>query len=159
MKDCPSGWSGDGKWMYFNQHDQVWKMPVGKGSPIQVTFKGGQGGIESTDGKFLYYSKTIDEETSSLWKVPLSGGKEIQVLDSVYADNVAITDLGIYFIPNRGHRVIEFLDFGKRKIEHIASIAQTPAYGFALSPDKRWLLYTEYESLLVHDLMLVEHFR
>ena len=45
-------WSRDGKWIYFySGHDgggyQLWKIPVGGGSPVRVTTKGGVYGIES----------------------------------------------------------------------------------------------------------------
>ena len=42
--------------------------------------------LESSDGKFLYYVKN-EKERQRLWKVPVGGGEETQVLESVYAFN------------------------------------------------------------------------
>jgi len=42
--------SNGGRW-------QVWKMPAGGGSAVQVTSRGGALAFETRDGKFIYYSK------------------------------------------------------------------------------------------------------
>ena len=158
MNTCPGDRSRDGKWLYFERDGQVWKVPTGKGSPVQVTFKGGSRPMESPDGRFLYYAKQVGNGFSALWRVPLPAGKETQVLESVYADNVALTHRGIYFIPTPEHASVQFLNFATGKIEQIISLANRPAVGFSISPDERWLLYTTYDLLLIHDLMLVENF-
>jgi Tol biopolymer transport system component len=159
INTCPGAWSRDGKWMYFDRDGQVWKMPVGKGTPVQVTSGGGEGASESPDGRFVYYFKTIGDEMYSLWRVPVPAGKETQVLESVCAHNMALTNRGIYFIASPEHPSVQFLNFATGKVERIASLAHQPAWGFSVSLDGRWLLYTEYESMLIHDLMLVENFR
>jgi Tol biopolymer transport system component len=159
INTCPGAWSRDGKWMYFDRDGQVWKMPVGKGIPVQVTSGGGEGARESPDGRFVYYFKTIGDEMYSLWRVPVPAGKETQVLESVCAHNMALTNRGIYFIASPEHPSVQFLNFATGKVERIASLAHEPAWGFSVSLDGRWLVYTEYESILIHDLMLVENFR
>jgi len=55
-------WSRDGEWIYFYSNRegsrfQLWKVHPGGGSPIQVTKNGGIFGIESPDGKYLYFAK------------------------------------------------------------------------------------------------------
>jgi Tol biopolymer transport system component len=159
VNDCPSGWSRDGKWMYFDRNGQVWKMPVSEGSPVQITSQGGEAARESPEGQFVYYFKSTSKDMYSLWKAPLPAGKETQVLESVYAANMALTKRGIYFIPTSEHPSVRFLNFAIGKVEQIASLAHQPAWGFSVSVDGRWLLYTEYESSVFHDLMLVENFR
>jgi Tol biopolymer transport system component len=53
-------WSRDGLWIYFHSNRgggafQVWKVPVGGGSPVQVTKGTGLYGVESADGRSIYY--------------------------------------------------------------------------------------------------------
>ena len=143
---CPTAWSPDGRWAYFDRDGQVWKMPSRGGSPVQVTLRGGTGALPSSDEKSLYYHKTSDDITS-LWTVPVKGGEETLVLESVYVDNIAVTTAGIYFVAKFEHSSVQFLSFATGKVERIASIGQTPTWGFAVSPDGRSLLYTTYEKL------------
>ena len=154
---CPTAWSPDRAWMYFTRDGQVWKMRSNGGSSVPVTRGGGTAPLPSVDGKWLYFRKT-DDEVTSLWRVPVDGGSETRVIESVFADNVAVTPRGIYFVSNPDHPSIQFLNFGTRKIELVAPIAHMPSWGFSISPDGRTLLYTTYEALLIHDLMLVEKF-
>ena len=79
----PGRFSRDGKWIYFdsnrNGQSQIWKMPAdpnrGGQKPVQVTRKGGRGGIESPDSKYVYYSGEGGEgEAAPLTKAPVEGG-------------------------------------------------------------------------------------
>ncbi|MBL8221462.1 MAG: PD40 domain-containing protein, partial [Bryobacterales bacterium] len=76
-------WSRDGRYIYYasdqNGGWEVWKSPAdGKGPARQVTTGGGFRAEESSDGNWLYYAKR--EPKSGLWRMPLSGGEEEQVL-------------------------------------------------------------------------------
>ena len=156
-------WSRDGKWIYFGSKRsgeyQLWKRPVDGGNAVQVTRKGyevdvGGDAVESTDGKFVYYLKG-----GGAWRVPIQGGEETQVLESVFNNNFAVVDQGIYFIPSSERPSIQFLSFATGKVVTIARIGeQEPDYGFTVSPDGRWLLYAQYESVR-SDLKLVQNFR
>ncbi len=127
------GWSRDGKWIYFGSkrsgENQLWKRPVDGGSAVQVTKKGyggfdvGGDAVEATDGKTAYYLKG-----GGVWRVPVQGGEETRVLESVFTNNFAVVDQGIYFIPSSERPSIQFLSF---------------ATG-------RWLLYAQYESVRGH---------
>jgi len=65
-------WSRDGKWIYFASNRtfayEMWKMPAVGGPAVQVTHKGGFHGLESPDGRFLYYAKSPN--LPGLWRVP-----------------------------------------------------------------------------------------
>ncbi len=114
--------------------------------------------MESSDGRFLYYLKaTAAGNKGTLWKLPLEGGEEAQVLDSVFNDNYAVVDRGIYFIPDSKPFSVRFLSFDTRKSVTIARLPREPAFGFSVSPDGRSLLYSEWEAVR-SDLMLVEKF-
>jgi Tol biopolymer transport system component len=153
------GWSRDGKWIYFSSkrsgENQLWKRPVDGGNAVQVTRKGYSGdALEATDGKFVYYLKG-----GGAWRVPIQGGEETRVLESVFTNNFAVVDQGIYFISSSERSSIRFLNFATGKVVMIAKIGERePDYGFTVSPDGRCLLYAQYES--VHsDLKLVQNFR
>jgi Tol biopolymer transport system component/DNA-binding winged helix-turn-helix (wHTH) protein len=160
-----SGWSRDGKWIYFNSNRsrefQVWKMPWRQtgafGEALQITRKGGGFASESADGRFAYYLKA-DAEVTSLWRVPVSGGEEIQMVDKIWSHNFAIGDHGVYFIPEGTPATVQFLNFATNKVTKVAALAGKPAYGFSVAPDESSLLFSQYED---HgsDLMLVENFR
>jgi Tol biopolymer transport system component len=156
-------WSRDGRWIYFTSTrsgvHQVWKMPAGGGDPAQVTTHGGDGAnFESFDGKFLYYAKG-DDRATTLWRVPVNGGNEVQVLDSLFSLHFTVAASGVYFIgPTDYGRSIRFLSFQTGKVATVAEIDQAVGTGLSVSPDGRFLLYSQYQ-LAGSDLMLVENFR
>jgi Tol biopolymer transport system component/predicted Ser/Thr protein kinase len=154
-------WSRDGKWIYFQSdrsgENQVWKMPVGGGKARRLTTKGGQWPLESPDGQWVYYS----HGNSSLWKVPRDGGEETQVLESVDRKAFAIVKEGVYFIPKpdaAGGYSIQFFNFATKRIRSISTIESTIGSDLSVSPDGRWILYSQIDRE-GSDLMLVENFR
>jgi serine/threonine protein kinase/Tol biopolymer transport system component len=154
--------SRDGHWIYVQPEDgQARKMPTAGGEPVQVTFSG----RESPDGRVLYFGKgrkDLEPDCDSLWKVPVGGAEETQVLKTVHCGDAAYTEEGIYFIPSVwAPTIINFLDFSTNRIEQIAKFDGQPACGFSLSPEGRYLLYTVFEPVTRSGtgLMLVENFR
>ena len=153
-------WSRDGKWIFFGSSrsggEQVWKMPAEGGDPVQVTKHGGLLAAESPDGRYLYYVK--GRGVTPLWKAPIGGGPETQVLPAVHWLDFAVTGDGIYYCrPDPPHYWLEFLSFATGRTTVIAE-AKSGTFGIAVSADGRSLLYAQadgYES----DLMLVENFR
>src|SRR5215469_14273935 len=169
--DGDPSWSHDGRWIYFDSArtgpQQVWKMPADGGEAIQLTWDGGYAPLESPDSKFLYYQKG----DCSLWRVPLGGGQATKVLEGLsnYL-NLAIVEKGIYFVPvtdaGSGYS-IQFLDLQTNQIRRIASFERPLGSGdlgddsgLAISPDGRWILYTNTRSDQGGaELRLVENFR
>jgi Tol biopolymer transport system component/tRNA A-37 threonylcarbamoyl transferase component Bud32 len=164
--DGNPSWSKDGRWIYFDSarsgEQQVWKIPANGGDAIQITRDGGFGPQESPDGKSLYYAKALSD--TSLWRMPVEGGPATKVLDSLSSHlNVAIVDSGIYFVPatTAPGSSIQFLDFATNKILPVASFEKAlnlgEAGGLAVSPDRKWLLYTRVDEG-GSNLMIVEKF-
>ena len=164
---CPS-WSRDGRWIYFASGRagtlQVWKTPSAGGRAVQVTTQGGFEGFESPDGKYFYYAKGRD--VPGIWRIPVEGGVETLVVDHHGAGfwrSWAVTEEGIYFVtaemPTRP--IIEFFSFATGDVMQVA-ILERPIHpriwGFAVSPDRRWILYTQIDQSS-SDIMLMENFR
>jgi len=63
---------------------------------------------------------------------------------------------GIYFY-NASTKAIEFLSFANRKITPITKAEIAPFGALSVSPDVRWILYTQTDREDLH-IMLVENF-
>jgi WD40 repeat protein len=154
------GWSRDGKYIYMKlaaNTKGLFKMPVTGGDLAEVPTKFfDRGALESPDGKYLYY-EAYDGNAFTIRRLRLQDGDDIQLISSVNADNYAVASSGIYFIPNGPHPAIQFFSFADSKTSTIAKLPRTALYGFSLSPDERYLLYTQYEDR-GSNLMLVENF-
>jgi Tol biopolymer transport system component len=163
--DGNPSWSRDGQWIYFDSartgQQQVWKIPVSGGDAIQVTYDGGFAPLESQDGKFLYYVKSLID--TSLWRMPREGGEGSKVLDGVndYL-NLAIVQGGVVFVPTRDTASLQFLSFATNNVRLLANFERRLALsyggGLSVSPDGRWILCTHFEQA-GSELMLVENFR
>ena len=159
-------WSRDGHWMYFGSSRsaglsrfQLWKVPAGGGTPVQVTRNGGIFALESSDRQTLYYLKY---ETSEIWKMPIAGGEESRVLEGfgrIYFRNWVVAPKGIYFISfkTRPQGTIEFFEFTTRKLFTIWSLEKAANWGLALSPDGRSLIYVQ-KDFSESNIMLVKNF-
>jgi Tol biopolymer transport system component len=157
-------WSRDGQWIYFvsarSGRSEIWKAPAGGGSAVQVTKNEVTGGaVESTDRRYVYYSKS-----GGLWRIPVEGGDESRVLESLSDwSRFALTEEGIYFVPRPSLKTpreftIEFFSFSNEKIHTVARLEKPPFLGLTVSPNGRELLYSQHDQSGT-DLVLVENFR
>ena len=166
--DGNPSWSHDGRWIYFDSarlgEQQVFKIPANGGEAIQVTRDGGFAPLESLDGKFVFYMKALMD--TSLWKATIEGGQVTKILDGVSSyQNLALVDGGLYFVPY-GNRAasssIQFLNFATNEIRPVTNFEKPLRAGneggLAVSPDGKWILYTQTEQAGA-ELMLVENFR
>ena len=162
--DGNPSWSRDGQWIYFDSarggEQQVWKIPANGGEAIQVTHDGGWAPLESPDGKFLYYTKSLFN--TSLWRIPVEGGRPAKILDGLSTSlDLAVVDSGLYFVPRQNGAAssfIHFLSFETHKAGPVATFEKPVGEGLAVSPDGRTILYSQTEQA-GSELMLVENFR
>ena len=125
---------------------------------------------ESPDGQFLYYTKEFDyynaPEGISLWKLPVDGGEESEVLDSVAACLFEVVPEGIYFMqapdgdePDWAYS-IRFLDFASGRVELVFQLPSKvrASGGLSVSPDRTSILYSQIDDQS-SDLVLIEGFR
>jgi Tol biopolymer transport system component len=152
-------WSRSGQWIYFastrSGRYETWKIRPDGTSETQITTDGGYSGVESSDGKYLYY-KSQPNVAGTVWKKPAEGGPPFKVIDSVSGRLLTITEKGIYFryFPTPTTE-LRFLDFASGAVRVISSLGNW-AYD-DLSPDGRWALGTQAE-VSPASLMLVENF-
>jgi Tol biopolymer transport system component len=175
-EDVAPSWSRNGKWVYFGSNRsggfQIWKVAGASGeSPstpaIQVTRRGGFNGIESSDGKYLYFNK--DRATGALWRLSLESGAatEEPVLKSL--QDWGWWTLGqrrIFFLEAAGPQRpsvarVKFLDQATNRIYELAKSEkpvtwQTPT--LTVSPDERSVVFTQIDDVGA-DIMLMEGFR
>jgi len=164
--DAVGSWSHDGRWIYFvstrSGEHQIWKLRADGGQPVQITRQGGEGqSLESPDGKFVYYAKSIGSPggAATLWRTPVNGGEEVKILDSLFHLQWTLTASGIYFAaPSDSGPSIRFFSFRTRQITTIAPRELGGRAGISVSPDGRFLLYS-IARIIGSDLMLVENFR
>jgi eukaryotic-like serine/threonine-protein kinase len=167
-EDTAPSWSNNGRWIYFASDrdgtQQVWKMPADGGQPRRVTKGGGFASRESPDGKVLYFTKRR-WAPGGLWRMPVDGGEETPFLDQLepeYDRMWALTGEGVYFIqhdrPPRA--VISLLSVSTRRATSLTAVDDTTHYapGLSVSPDGRWILYTQIDQRNA-DILLLEHIR
>jgi Tol biopolymer transport system component len=169
-EEIAPSWSRDGRWIYFGSNRsgsmQIWKMPATGGEAQPVTKGGGSAAYESSNGQFLFYTKA--RNVAGIWRVPVEGGEETLVLDTHkagYWSAWTVVDQGIYFLTAEkiSRPAIEFFSFATGRVIEVAMLAKpfrlaTYPEGLSVSPDGRWVLYTQEDQRDV-DLMLVENFR
>ena len=163
--DGNPSWSRDGHWIYFDSartgQQQVWKLPANGGEPVQVTRDGGFAPVESPDSRFIYYLKGLIG--TDVWRAPIDGGQATKVLEGVSEyRNLAVLEGGLIFVPARNTSSLQYLSFASGKVAPVANfdrpIALDALAGLDVSPDRRWILYTQFERA-GSELMLVEGFR
>jgi hypothetical protein len=118
------------------------------------------------DGKFVCYAKDPEVPTC-LWKVPVDGGEETRVLDSIgHGTNFAVVNEGIYFLSgdmtSKTPGVpVQFFSFATGQIKTVSTstVEKKNVWGgLSVSPDGRWVLFT-YIDYQGSDLLLVENFQ
>ena len=121
---------------------------------MQVSHSGGFAPIESPDGKWLYYTKTEEPDTS-LWRLPLDGGEETQVIPSVHLHSFDVVKDGIYFRSDP--TTLKFFDNGGQ-ISTVTTQLSEGYVGLSVSPDEKSILFAVSKPQ-TSELALIENFR
>ena len=123
--------------------------------PGQITRHGDYLAFESYDRRSIFYSR-VDGD-SPLYRVPVEGGEETQVLPRVNEFGFCVTPKGLLFSTGEHAAGIEFLNLETGKIFALFQPELQMTVGLDLSPDQCHLLFPQRESS-GSDLMLVENF-
>jgi len=151
-------WSNDGRWIYFSSSRsgayEVWRMPADGGAkPERITWNGGYLARESTDGKWLYYSKL--SRSTGLWRIALPargpGQPETPMARNVPFKAAATWALGareLFYYPSTDDPAVPFPAVGAFDVE-TGQTRELPvgnirlSRGLSLSPDGHWLLRSQ----------------
>ena len=121
--DAVASYSHDGRSIYFmssrSGSNQVWKMDADGRNQRQLTRHGGYLAFESYDRRWVYYSRA--DGSSPLYRVPVEGGEETQVLPRVDEFGFCVTPKGALFSGSEHSAGIEFLDFKSGKTTPLSS--------------------------------------
>ncbi len=159
-------WSRDGKGIYFRSEEPgrpgVYRCPASGGDAIALAKDiNGINPRGSLDGKTVYFASNHDKSTLKKVALPAQPGTESTV-DGMPRIRVAelwtLSRSGIYFVPADAPRSLRYFDFATRQIRPIFEVDKDFSSGLSVSPDGRWILYSQVgdES---GDIMLVDHFR
>jgi Tol biopolymer transport system component/DNA-binding winged helix-turn-helix (wHTH) protein len=157
-------WSRNGEWLYFvsirDGRAEISKRSFKRGEAVQITHNGGDHPEESPDGKVIYFSKGWPNSLS-VWRVPVGGGEEVKVIDSVHVlGQWMVGQRGIYFFSvadEQGHSDIRVYDFATGKVKKLQMIDRDIGYSIAVSPDEQTIIYPQLDQA-GSNLMLVENF-
>jgi Tol biopolymer transport system component/DNA-binding winged helix-turn-helix (wHTH) protein len=157
-KTRPS-WSQDGKWIYYCGSGggslQIWKKAAIGGAEMQITKNGGCNQMESPDGRYVYY---LNKDESALWRVPVTGGEEVELAELGPEAQFTVGKHGVYFVSSIDANTLKFLEYATGSIKVLGALPGPVFPGLAVSPDEHWLLYGKSD-WGGSQLLLVEKFR
>jgi Tol biopolymer transport system component/tRNA A-37 threonylcarbamoyl transferase component Bud32 len=171
--DKRGSWSADGRWIYFCSNrtgrEELWKLPAEGGTEVQVTREGGNYGIETPDGKTLFYSRFVDG-VGRIRRLSLQTREDAEVVhDQVIWWNWALSKSGIYYMvylrktPEEASRSqpieIRFQAFnGGNPVTVHRDTEAAAVRSMTVSPDEKWFVFSK-QPLWQSQLMLIENFR
>ncbi len=147
-------WSRDGKFIYFASNRvgswEVWRMAAEGSAAVRVTEGGGYEALESSDGRFVYYTKLVPP---GVWRVPSGGGAATEVLPLGIFGLWALTPAGIYLIQPDGDAgpTLQLHEWNGGRLRMQAKLPADKQFHFGLgltvSPDGRWIAYGQVDQL------------
>jgi serine/threonine protein kinase len=157
------------QWVYFTSSRtgslQLFRIAVGGGPVTQMTMGGGFACQLSPDGRYIYYLKT--RNGGEIWRLELATKREEPVVPEMMSRNWKVVRDGIYMLDSHSNSQLgtvariadaRFYRFATKKLEDLGF--RTPKaisyLGIDLSPDGKWVYYTQVESLS-SELYLVEN--
>jgi Tol biopolymer transport system component/predicted Ser/Thr protein kinase len=169
-QDIVPTYSRDGEYIYFGSNRtgrwELWKIPVNGGPETQVTTNGGFHAVESPDGKYLYYARSLDK--AGLYRIPIEGGEETPVLESLrpaYWGFWGFHGKHILYVDEEraGATDVQYwlkrYDPASRQTTKVIPMLKRPFNsGLALSPKLDSVLYAQADRSET-DIMLVDGFR
>jgi Tol biopolymer transport system component/DNA-binding winged helix-turn-helix (wHTH) protein len=154
-------WSHDGKWLYFasstadESDSRIYRCPATGGNAEAISAEFGSFPFEAYDGETVYYFADNRIHMASLHSA--AGPAVLGGMPVIYNHSCwTVVRDGIYFVPASDPESLQYFDFTTRRVRQVFSQKHF-VNGLSVSPDGRWLLYTQRD-VLTTDLMLVDHF-
>jgi Tol biopolymer transport system component len=159
-------WSHDGKWLYFQArtadapHERIFRCPATGGDAVALSAEAGTFPWESYGGETVYFVNAGSGSTLDMVSLKPVGKELVLKGMPAVADRSQWTVVpgGIYFVPADAPKSLRYFDLATRKVRQIFEAEKAFVNGLSVSPDGRWILYTQSEEQ-TSDIMLVEHFR
>jgi Tol biopolymer transport system component/DNA-binding winged helix-turn-helix (wHTH) protein len=142
-------WSADCRWIFASDGtNALYRFPSSGGQAERFTNRASSYSVVVADR--LIFNVTGPTGVV-LWTKPASGGPEIPLEKMprlTYSDAWTATTAGIYYTDSSSQPVtINFYEFATRATRTLMTVKEAPppgaGPGIAISPDGRWLLYTE----------------
>ncbi len=159
-----TSWSRDGKWLYYSTNAsarlELWRIPAAGGASVQVTESGGFIGLESWDGKTLYYYKTREQGSTPLYARGLPSGTERVASAEAVNDTLGVGSEGVYFFAKtpEGSYALRLLPAGSQNARTLTTVRATPTLRLSVSGSGKTVLFGAAKPAN-GDLVLVENFR
>lgn len=153
-------WSRDGRWIYFNSDQVVYRCAMMGGSAVRTGGQLGGGFLqESFDGKVLYSASR--PRNTGLIMFSLDGAfpeSAVEGLPPIIHQGLwTVVPGGIYFVPVDAPQSLRYFDFATKKIRQIFEAPKNFGTGLSVSPGGHWILYSQADEDNT-DIMLVDHF-
>ncbi len=153
-------WSHDGKWIYFQSNDKIFRCPAAGGDAVQLSANSGYFPWESSDGKTLYFVDQLQRPSIRMLSLQTTGAESVVRGMPRLADPSLWTVVpnGTYFAPADAPKSIRYFDFATRQVRPVFEVGKSFDDTLSVSPGGRWILYTQIDEDKA-DIMLVENFR
>ncbi len=142
-------WSADCRWIFANDGiNTLYRVPASGGQAERFSSHPSSYSIVVAD-RLIF---NVTEPTGVvLWSKPVAGGAETPLENMpriTYSDAWTATTAGVYYTDSWSQPVtINFYDFASHTTRTLMRVKEAPppglGPGIAVSPDNRWLLYTE----------------
>jgi Tol biopolymer transport system component/DNA-binding winged helix-turn-helix (wHTH) protein len=158
-------WSRDGKWLYFQSrpadtpNGRIFRCPASGGEAVALSAESGSYAWESYDGETVYFANRENAATLDLVSLKRAGAQSVLRGMPAVDDqsNWTVVPGGIYFVPADAAKSLQYFDFNSKQVRQIFEAEKYFNNGLSVSPDGRWILYTQIDELNA-DIMLVDHF-
>lgn len=156
-------WSHDGKWIYFTaasgpRGGPIYRVSPEGGEPQLISSVLGYAPKDSFDEKGVYFvamPKTLEFATIN------PTGTEFNsegMPPLAFHGNWTVVRDGVYFFPEDAPKTLNYFDFATKHVHPVLTVKRTAPFGLSVSPDERYLLFTQLEDLH-SDIMMVDDFK
>ncbi len=167
-EESNASWSRDGRWIYFRSTrtgiPRLWRMPPDRSRvPTPVTSAEGSEGVESKDGRTLYFVKRDGDP--GLWAKPTAGGTEELLIGGyhVWETYWDVTSDGVLFLERavedrRNVQKLVLFDFKTRALRDVGdlpTIAAAVQRVMSASPDGHSVLWSQ-SAISDSDVMIID---